>query len=135
MSELQRLLEPAYTFLTRVPAGTALTAKARASDLDQLARSAAKDQPLPIAREVPQLIDHTILKPEAAPADIERLCQEARQAVFASVCVNSSHVERAARNLVGSGVKVAGSGREVSRTSGAAWQAAQARTSRRMSRA
>jgi len=106
LSELQRLLEPAYTFLTRVPAGTALTAKARASDLDQLARSAAKDQPLPIAREVPQLIDHTILKPEAAPADIERLCQEARQAVFASVCVNSSHVERAARNLVGSGVKV-----------------------------
>ena len=106
MSELQRLLEPAYTFLTRVPAGTALAAKARASDLDQLARSAAKDHPLPMAGEVPQLIDHTILKPEAGPADIERLCQEARQAAFASVCVNSSHVERAARNLVGSGVKV-----------------------------
>ena len=106
MTELPRLLEPAYTFLTRVPAGTALAAKARASDLDQLARSTAMDHPLPIAREVPQLIDHTILKPEAGPADIERLCQEARQAVFASVCVNSSHVERAARNLVGSGVKV-----------------------------
>jgi hypothetical protein len=53
LTELPRLLEPAYTFLTRVPAGTALAAKARASDLDQLARSTAVDHPLPIAREVP----------------------------------------------------------------------------------
>jgi deoxyribose-phosphate aldolase len=106
MIEVRRLLEPAHTFLARAPAGTALAAMARASDLDQLARSEAMDHPLPIARDVPQLIDHTILKPEAGPAEIEQLCQEARQAAFASVCVNSGHVERAAKNLVGSGVKV-----------------------------
>jgi deoxyribose-phosphate aldolase len=106
MTELRRLLEPAHTFLVRVPAGAALAAKVRATDLDQLARSTAMDHPLPIARDVPQLIDHTILKLEAGPADSERLCQEARQAAFASVCVNSSHVARAAKNLVGSGVKV-----------------------------
>jgi len=106
MTELRRLLEPAHTFLERVPAGAALATKARASDLDQRARSTAIYHPLPIVRDVPQLIDHTILKPEAGPADIERLCHEARQAAFASGCLNSSHVARAAKKLAGSGVRV-----------------------------
>src|ERR1700750_1682813 len=37
-------------------------------------------------------IDHTLLKPEASAADIERLCAEAAQFHFASVCVNPTWV-------------------------------------------
>lgn len=51
-------------------------------------------------------IDHTILKPDATAAQVEKLCAEARTFGFASVCVNPCHVARAARLLAGSGVKV-----------------------------
>ena len=34
-------------------------------------------------------IDHTILKPEATKQDVLRLCDEAKQYGFASVCVNA----------------------------------------------
>ncbi|HTH50447.1 MAG TPA: deoxyribose-phosphate aldolase [Pyrinomonadaceae bacterium] len=52
------------------------------------------------------LIDHTLLKPEAAEADIRKLCEEAAQFGFASVCVNPSWVRTAAEFLKGSGVPV-----------------------------
>jgi deoxyribose-phosphate aldolase len=52
------------------------------------------------------LIDHTLLKPEATAADIRKLCAEARQYRFASVCVNPYWVSIAAAELAGSGVKV-----------------------------
>ena len=61
----------------------------------------------PLTRaELARLIDHTLLKPEATPAQIERLCAEARTHGFASVCVNPTHVRLAARLLRGSGVAV-----------------------------
>src|SRR5438045_7071469 len=40
------------------------------------------------ARDWASLVDHTLLKPEASDADIRRLCEEAAQYRFASVCVN-----------------------------------------------
>jgi deoxyribose-phosphate aldolase len=52
------------------------------------------------------LIDHTILKADATRADILRVCQEARQYSFASVCVNSYWVPLASTELAGSPVKV-----------------------------
>ena len=51
-------------------------------------------------------IDHTLLKPEASAADIERLCAEAAQFHFASVCVNPTWVRASACHLRGSGVPV-----------------------------
>lgn len=51
--------------------------------------------------------DHTLLKPEATPADIEKLCAEAKEYDFYSVCVNSCYVSRAAGLLRGSDVKIA----------------------------
>ena len=45
------------------------------------------------------LIDHTLLKPEATRDDILRLCGEARQYGFASVCVNPYWVPLAAAEL------------------------------------
>ena len=52
------------------------------------------------------LIDHTLLKPEATEADIRRLCDEAAQFGFASVCVNPAWVRKAAEFLQGTGVPV-----------------------------
>ena len=37
-------------------------------------------------------IDHTLLRPDAVRSDFERLCKEAAQHSFATVCVNSAHV-------------------------------------------
>lgn len=51
-------------------------------------------------------IDHTLLKQDAAAPQIDRLCAEAAQYHFASVCVNPWYVPRCVKNLQGTGVKV-----------------------------
>jgi len=43
-------------------------------------------------RDLAALIDHTLLRPDAVRPDFVRLCNEAVQHSFASICVNSSHV-------------------------------------------
>ncbi|HXG57433.1 MAG TPA: deoxyribose-phosphate aldolase [Thermoanaerobaculia bacterium] len=53
-----------------------------------------------------QLIDHTLLKPEATVQDIERLCEEAKRYGFYSVCVNPAWVSKARTFLRGSNVKI-----------------------------
>ena len=60
---------------------------------------------LPLSN-IPQLIDHTILRPDATKADIEQLCREARQHKFFSVCVNPTWASLARQLLDGSGVTV-----------------------------
>ena len=56
--------------------------------------------------QVAKLIDHTLLKPAATAAAVEKLCAEARQHGFFSVCVNSVFVPQVKRLLSGSAVKV-----------------------------
>lgn len=56
--------------------------------------------------DVASLIDHTLLKPDATRADIERLCDEATQFGFATVCVNPAWVALAAQRLRDSPVGV-----------------------------
>ncbi len=56
--------------------------------------------------QIAQLIDHTVLRPDATKADVEQLCREARQANFYSVCVNPTWVSLARQLLEGSNVKV-----------------------------
>jgi len=51
-------------------------------------------------------IDHTILKPEATSQDIQRVCLEAVQYQFASVCVNPYYVRQVSELLKDSPVKV-----------------------------
>lgn len=58
------------------------------------------------AGDLARYIDHTLLKPEATRAEIERLCAEARANSFASVCVNPTWVKESAFALYGSPVKV-----------------------------
>jgi deoxyribose-phosphate aldolase len=58
------------------------------------------------ASGIAALIDHTILKPDATRDDVIRICREARQYQFASVCVNSYWVPLVSAELAGSPVKV-----------------------------
>ena len=58
------------------------------------------------AGTVAGMIDHTLLKPDATRQEIEKLCREAAQFHFATVCVNPAWVGLAAQLLRGSGVGV-----------------------------
>jgi deoxyribose-phosphate aldolase len=80
------------------------------SRINQLAKSAAEGSLQPQAARVtnpatePGLnlarsIDHTLLKPETTRADIQRICKEAREHGFATVCINSAHIAEAATLL------------------------------------
>lgn len=57
-------------------------------------------------KTIASMIDHTLLKPEATPAQVEKLCAEAAEYHFASVCINPVYIPLAARLLDGTGVKV-----------------------------
>ena len=55
---------------------------------------------------IAQLIDHTLLKADATRDDILKVCREARQYNFASVCINPYWVPLVAAELSGTAVKV-----------------------------
>jgi len=59
-----------------------------------------------VPKDIARCIDHTILKPEATEADVKKICEEAKNYQFASVCVSPSYVSLVARELAGSSVKV-----------------------------
>ena len=54
--------------------------------------------------ELAQYIDHTLLKPQATSADIRKLCEEAKEYHFASICVNPAWIGLAAEILAGTDV-------------------------------
>lgn len=60
-----------------------------------------------VPRDLARYIDHTLLRPDATAAEIDLLCDEAREFGFAAVCVNPTWVRRCAQRLEGSGVRVA----------------------------
>jgi deoxyribose-phosphate aldolase len=66
------------------------------------ARPAAGAQPAP--ENIASFIDHTLLKPEASEADILKVCAEAAEYRFKSVCVNPVWVKTVKTALKGSGV-------------------------------
>jgi len=55
--------------------------------------------------DIAKYIDHTILKPEATVEDVKKLCKEAREYNFASVCVNGCYASLVSTELAGSDVK------------------------------
>lgn len=56
--------------------------------------------------ELAKIIDHTILKPEATKEQVEKICKEALEYNFASVCINPANVKLASGILKNSDVKV-----------------------------
>jgi deoxyribose-phosphate aldolase len=61
-------------------------------------------EPGPIPEDIAAYIDHTLLKPDAAEAEIRQLCAEAREHGFAAVCVNPVWVPLVVSELKGSAV-------------------------------
>lgn len=57
--------------------------------------------------KINKFIDHTILKPDATENDIKKICKEAMEYNFYSVCVNPCFVKLAKEKLKNSDVKVA----------------------------
>jgi len=57
-------------------------------------------------RDMAKMIDHTNLSPTAAVDEIKKLCEEAKEHEFASVCVNPIYVPLSAKLLEESSVKV-----------------------------
>ena len=57
--------------------------------------------------EINKFIDHTILKATATKEDVKKLCDEAKEYGFYSVCVNGANVEYAFSQVKDSDVKVA----------------------------
>lgn len=67
-------------------------------------------QPIPLPRSralLARYIDHTLLKPDATAAMIDRLCDECRAFNFFAACVNPIWVERCVARLAGSTTVVA----------------------------
>ena len=58
-----------------------------------------------INKEVAGMIDHTLLAPEATRDQLLKICKEAREYSFATVCVNASNISVVAKQLAGSSVK------------------------------
>ncbi len=78
----------------------------RVRQLLQQGASAPPATTLLAPEKLVKLIDHTLLKPEATAEDIEKLCREASQYGFYSVCVNPTWVAKAKSLLRGTPVKV-----------------------------
>lgn len=60
-----------------------------------------------VPKDLAKYIDHTLLKPDATPTEIEKLCSEAREYGFAAVCVNPPFTKMCADLLRGTDVAVA----------------------------
>jgi deoxyribose-phosphate aldolase len=73
---------------------------------DKPTGNAGINSPTLVPSDLNTYIDHTLLKPEATKEQVDKLCEEAKEYSFYSVCVNSSWVEYCAKKLRGSGVKV-----------------------------
>lgn len=55
--------------------------------------------------DIAKYIDHTILKPEATVEEVKKLCKEAKEYGFASVCVNACYAKLVSNELSGTDVK------------------------------
>jgi deoxyribose-phosphate aldolase len=53
-----------------------------------------------------EYIDHTVLKPETTAAMVKKICEEAKQFNFATVCINPARIAEAKKLLAGSNVGI-----------------------------
>jgi deoxyribose-phosphate aldolase len=61
---------------------------------------------VPGAQNLPALIDHTVLRPDATRADVLKLCDEARRYGFTVIFIPPCYVEEAVAAVAGTGVRV-----------------------------
>ena len=108
-AELERVVETIAREAARRMGRTAQNGQLPARQLAsrEKSESACPDAQPAEVRALARLFDHTLLRPQAARAEIERLADEARRWLFATVCVNSAWIPVAAERLRGTEVKVA----------------------------
>jgi deoxyribose-phosphate aldolase len=58
------------------------------------------------AWNLPALIDHTVLRPDATKADVLRLCREARDCGFTVIFVPPCYVDEAVEAVAGTTIRV-----------------------------
>ena len=68
--------------------------------------SSGRDRPRIRASDLPAMIDHTQLRPDATASQIEELCAEALELGFWAVCINPIHIGRCRILLAASKVKI-----------------------------
>lgn len=85
-----------------------ITSKSQADEQKENAatQTASFNNQLITSSEIARMIDHTLLKPESTKEDIEKLCEEAAEFQFKTVCVNPYWVPTAAAVLKGSNVGI-----------------------------
>ncbi len=66
----------------------------------------SQDSEAMMPKDIARFIDHTLLKPDATFDQVTKLCKEALEYGFASVCVNPCYVHHCAELLRDSAVKV-----------------------------
>jgi len=86
------------------PAAVSATASAAAPASSVIPGDQAPDSPGPLPESIARYIDHTILKPDATRDEVARVCDEAREFGFKSVCVNPTWTRFVHERLRGSGV-------------------------------
>lgn len=59
-----------------------------------------------MTKKIANMIDHTVLKAFSSKEDVIKVCNEAKEYGFFSVCINPTHIELAKKELEGSNVKV-----------------------------
>ncbi|WP_350342440.1 deoxyribose-phosphate aldolase [Proteinivorax tanatarense] len=57
-------------------------------------------------QKLASMIDHTLLKAQSTPEQVTKICNEAKEYGFATVCVNPSYIEQAKKELDGSNVGI-----------------------------
>jgi deoxyribose-phosphate aldolase len=77
-----------------------------ADEYEQILPPAPPPFSVPMGIDLAGWIDQTLLKPEATSDEVRKLCEQARQLRFASVCINPSYVPLAASLLAGYDIKV-----------------------------
>ncbi|HUF27955.1 MAG TPA: deoxyribose-phosphate aldolase [Gemmatimonadaceae bacterium] len=93
-----------------VKTGSAVTASSAPATRWPSGSAASSPPGVAFVREdarMADFIDHTLLRAEATPRDVEQLCDEALEHRFAAVCINPVWVPLCARRLAGSKVRVA----------------------------
>lgn len=83
-----------------------LVSKITAEILRTMQNQGSVNTPSVNTGNVAGMIDHTLLKQNASEEQIVKLCQEAKEYHFCSVCVNPCYVPLCYEELRGSGVKV-----------------------------
>ncbi len=102
----ERSLGAIQRALETLPLPWEISNEARRVDASALTGATVPDQPVPPPEVIPRLIDHTLLRGDATPAEIEQLSAEACEHDFAAVCVNPRFVPLAAGLLRKTRVRV-----------------------------